>query len=53
MTLFRCDWLTLNAPYPSCHANLEPTSFNHLEVFPLISCTAFANVTVGGNEISK
>ena len=46
--LIRGEELTVNAPYPSCHANLVPCLFIHLEELVFKSCTALDNASVCG-----
>src|SRR6266404_5992054 len=53
-TAATCDRLTLNAPYPDCHANdfVFQCSWIHRLDPDLISCTAFAIECVGRSEIN-
>ena len=47
-TVGTTDALTLNAPYPCCHENVNPCSCAHRDEFALIVATALARVKVAG-----
>src|SRR5262249_30876160 len=48
-----CDWLTVNAAYPSCHAKsimLGNVAFNQCEEAPFMSWTAFDTARDAGDR---